>query len=132
MAPRLLIADDNRSFRRYLSQIAEDMGWAVTEAENGAQLVDNLFGAERYDLVFLDILMPEMDGIEAVMRLHGAPRKTPICFVTGESSLYALTARLISESNDFSVIGVLTKPVGIKEVQAIMQSVPLDHPDTPA
>ena len=61
---RLLLADDNAVNQRLAVRLLEKRGHAVTVAANGRQAVEAL-GAGRFDVVLMDVQMPEMDGFEA-------------------------------------------------------------------
>ena len=67
-AVKALIADDTKINRDVLSKLLTDLGAEVLEAENGEQAVE-LVHAHRPDIVFMDIRMPQMDGIQAAQRI---------------------------------------------------------------
>ena len=69
MAKQVLIVDDALFMRNLLRDIFETAGWeVVAEAENGQQAVDQ-FSAHQPDLVTMDIVMPEMGGIDAMKKI---------------------------------------------------------------
>ncbi|MEM9061106.1 MAG: response regulator [Pseudomonadota bacterium] len=126
MAERLYIADDNDAFRTYVRRVAEGVDWEVTECPNGFDLMQALSDADSADLIMLDITMPEMDGIETVLKLRENETRSPICFVTGGPSVHAMTARLIAEADDFDIVGVLTKPISVDELLSVLDRVRRD------
>ena len=65
---KLLIIDDERGIRNTLREILADEGHEVDVAENGKQGLE-MAQAKAYDLIFSDIKMPEMDGLEFLMKL---------------------------------------------------------------
>ena len=68
--PRLLVVDDAAIMRMRITGIAREAGWEiVAEATNGLEAVA-LYHQHRPDLVTLDIVMPELDGVEALRRLR--------------------------------------------------------------
>ena len=67
---RLLIIDDERGIRNTLKEILADEGYEVEVAENGKQGLE-MAQAKAYDLIFSDIKMPEMDGIDVLKALKG-------------------------------------------------------------
>ena len=84
---RILIIDDEEPIRFSLRGILEDEGYEVLEAataEEGLEVAD----AERPDLVFLDIWLPGMDGLEVAKKLrHEAHKQTPILMLTARDEL---------------------------------------------
>jgi CheY-like chemotaxis protein len=65
---RILIVDDNKINRMTLSRALADQGHDSATAENGREALERL-AAEAFDVILLDILMPEMDGYETLQRL---------------------------------------------------------------
>jgi class 3 adenylate cyclase len=71
---RLLVVDDNEANRDMLSRRLEREGYAVVTAANGRQALEQLaMGERRFDLVLLDIMMPELDGFAVLQRIRANP-----------------------------------------------------------
>jgi type IV pilus assembly protein PilB len=83
---RVLIVDDDRMIRMLVKLLLEKDGCEVIEGENGLHAVD-LARRERPDLIVLDLMMPEMDGFEAIGRLRReiALATIPVIVLTAES-----------------------------------------------
>jgi diguanylate cyclase (GGDEF)-like protein len=81
---RILVADDDMNVRLLTRQCLESEGMQVMEASNGHDALD-LFVRERPDLVFLDVEMPGMTGLEVCRRIRAMPQgeSVPIMIVTG-------------------------------------------------
>jgi adenylate cyclase len=70
---RLLVVDDNDANRDMLSRRLERQGYFVTPASNGREALDKL-ESQEFDLVLLDIMMPELDGFAVLQRIRANPR----------------------------------------------------------
>jgi response regulator NasT len=104
-ATRIVIADDEALIRMGLRAMLEDKGYRVVgEAGDGARAVD-LARKLRPDLVFLDVKMPEMDGIAAAARIQQT-RPTPVILLTAYSE-----RELVQQAQRSGVLAYLVKPV---------------------
>ena len=72
---RLLIVDDNATNRRILSMQAQSWAMAPTSIESPSEALRRIAGGEAFDVVVLDMNMPEMDGIELATRIRELGRK---------------------------------------------------------
>ena len=101
---KILIADDDAMVRTTVSKILEMFGHQVDTARDGKdvlQIVD-----DKYDVIILDINMPDMDGFETMDRLNDLNYDIPVLFLTGAGSMdYAVKAINLG-AYDF-----LTKPI---------------------
>ena len=82
---RLLIVEDEQHQRELYALELRDEGYEVLEASNGKEAVE-LVKKEKFDLVILDIRMPEMDGIEALGKILSRDKKIPIIIYTAYSN----------------------------------------------
>ena len=67
--PKMLIVDDETNIREFIRKYAEYEGYLVSEAQNGAQAIEKC-RQTTYDLIIMDLLMPEMDGFEAIRTIR--------------------------------------------------------------
>ncbi|WP_300556781.1 response regulator [Maricaulis sp.] len=118
--PSLLIADDKADFRTIVREVAEPEGWAVTECNNGAELMAALEVSDRPSCVVLDLVMPEMDGIETLMAFLGAESIPEIILVSGSDPVHLQTAEIILAERDVTLLATLRKPVPVRELRAAL------------
>jgi two-component system, NtrC family, nitrogen regulation response regulator NtrX len=83
---KVLIVDDERSIRRTLREILEFEGYAVEEASDGMEGLDQL-KAGTFDLVILDIKMPKMDGMEVLERIQILKPDVPVIMISGHANI---------------------------------------------
>lgn len=115
-AKRALIVDDSKSARAFLSRILEKYEVAVDTAESAEQAIDYL-NEHRPDVIFMDHLMPGMDGFQALQSIKNNPRTAmiPIMMYTSqEGELYLGQARALG------AIGVLPKQIKPADVSRVL------------
>ena len=83
---RLLIVDDVSLLRRGLREVFVEEGYAVEEAASGTEAL-SLLAVETFDVVLLDIQMPELDGVEVMRRVHGNFPGMAVIVMTAHASL---------------------------------------------
>ena len=88
---KILVCDDDQNVRLLTRQCLEAEDMQVVEAANGLEAID-IFVRERPDLVFLDVEMPGMTGLEACQRIRLMPQgeSIPIMIVTGSDGPVSL------------------------------------------
>lgn len=116
---RVLIAEDNVINQRLLLAYAERMNLIADLAENGRIALD-LFSPGRYDLVLMDIAMPEMDGIEATRRIRN---KWPVESIPPIIALTAHVADAIEdEAHSVGIDAILSKPIPFLDLKTALIS----------
>lgn len=81
---RVLVVDDEPVNRFYLTAVFERYGWQITEAKNGREAVEMAL-SQDFDLVLMDVSMPEMDGMQATRRIKAEKPNLPVIAVTAHS-----------------------------------------------
>ncbi|WP_289138624.1 response regulator [uncultured Brevibacillus sp.] len=115
---RFFIADDDPAIRFMLTQIIEDadLGEVCGEAEDGSQIDSNFLAWKQADILLIDLLMPNRDGIETVRQLNGYPGK--IVMISQIE-----TKELIAEAYSYGIEYYVTKPINRLEVVSVLQKV---------
>ncbi|TRZ83587.1 MAG: DNA-binding response regulator [Actinobacteria bacterium] len=108
---KLLFIEDDDHIRTALRLALEDEGYAITEAVDGITGL-KAFDLDSFDLVLLDLRLPDLSGFE-VCRLLRAKSLVPIIIVTAQTDTHDLVAGLEAGADDY-----VTKPVIAKELAA--------------
>ena len=110
MAMKILIIDDERSIRNSLKEILADEGYDVDVAENGAQgcaMVEK----EKYSVIFCDIKMPEMDGMEVLDRLAEMGVDSAVVMISGHGDINTAVECIKKGAFDF-----IQKPLDLNRI----------------
>ena len=102
MHDKILIVDDDPNIREVLSVLLSSEGFDVDEAENGKMAVEKIYNDQPVDLMILDIMMPEMDGVEVCgkVRQHS---QVPVLFLTAKSQDQDKVEAYTNGGDDFLV-----------------------------
>jgi DNA-binding NtrC family response regulator len=107
---KILIVDDERAIRRALREILEFEEFEVDEAENGKIGLD-MAKAENYDIIFCDIKMPEMDGMEVLDGLQKANVESPVIMISGHGNIETAVVAIKKGAFDF-----IEKPLDLNRI----------------
>ena len=84
--PAILLADDEESLRRALSMILEAAGFRCLVASDGVQAID-IVARDKPDLAVLDVMMPKLDGFEAIERIRAIDPEIPILMLSAKADI---------------------------------------------
>lgn len=116
-ARTVLVADDNDDTRRVVRWMLEQKGYAVIEAADGRQAVTAAI-SHRPDLILMDLVMPVVDGFEAVrqVREHEALRGVPVVAMTGRDA-----AASRDRAEDMGFNQYLSKPLDFLRLNVVIE-----------
>ena len=109
---KILLADDEKELSRAIATILKYSNYEVDIVFNGKEAIDKV-KENIYDLIILDVMMPVMDGIQALKEMRKDNIKTPIMLLTAKAQIDDKVEGLDSGANDY-----LTKPFDKKELLA--------------
>ena len=109
---KVLVVDDERAVRNSLRRAFTMAGYDVAEAEGGQSAVA-LLAQSSPDIVVLDVLMPDVDGLEVCRRMRAAGDRTPVVMVTARETVADRVAGLDAGADDYVV-----KPFDLDELLA--------------
>ena len=113
---RLLIAEDDRDISKALVMILEKNNYSVDSVFNGKEAYEYAV-SDNYDGIILDIMMPELDGIEVLTKLRSERISTPILLLTAKAEVDDRVAGLDAGADDY-----LAKPFAISELLARLRA----------
>lgn len=119
----ILVIDDEEAVRRSFELALEDTPYNVTTVDCGEKGVKEVVNG--YDLVFLDLKMPGMNGVETLTKIREFSARLPVYIVTAFHKEFLTELNVVKEKNlEFQL---LRKPIGSVEIQTLVESV-LDKP----
>jgi signal transduction histidine kinase/ActR/RegA family two-component response regulator len=125
---RVLVAEDNVVNQKVIRLLLEKRNHSVCVVSNGVEVLDRL-AAERFDMLFLDLQMPELDGMETCQRIRAAEKETGI-----HLPIVALTAHAMNSDRErclqAGMDGYLSKPIQVAELAAALRTVPVTDAET--
>lgn len=110
MEPLILVVDDEEGIRESLSGILEDEGYAVITADSGEEAI-KILREKTPDLVFLDVWLPEMDGIETLQEIKALKKDAPVIMISGHGNIEVAVKATRIGAYDF-----LEKPLSLDRV----------------
>lgn len=107
---KILLADDEQRIHSIVSRIADDEGYELVSAYDGAQVLE-VFEAEAPDLVILDVMMPRMDGFQVCRKLRERGAIVPVIFLSAKGDIVDKGVGFDAGGDDY-----LVKPFGSDEL----------------
>jgi two-component system phosphate regulon response regulator OmpR len=114
---RIMVVDDDGRLRELLNRYLTEQGFSVRAVAEGSDM-NRWLVRERYDLIVLDVMMPNEDGLSICRRLRGAGDKTPIIMLTAKGDDVDRIVGLEIGADDY-----LSKPFNPRELVARIQAV---------
>jgi CheY-like chemotaxis protein len=116
-ALRILLAEDNIINQKVILRMLNKLGYRADVSANGLEVLAAL-ERQPYDVVLMDVQMPEMDGIEAAKKIHEKWSARPRIIAITAYALQGDREKCIAAGMD----DYITKPVKIEELQAVLAS----------
>jgi DNA-binding NtrC family response regulator len=114
---QILLIDDERAIRRALREILEFENCQVQEAESGVQALQ-LLEQSSFDLIFSDIKMPHMDGIELLDQIKKKNLETPVVMISGHGNVETAVGAIKLGAFDF-----IEKPLDLNRILVLLRQV---------
>ncbi|MGA9883418.1 MAG: sigma-54 dependent transcriptional regulator [Candidatus Acidiferrales bacterium] len=112
---KILVVDDEPSIRKYLQTLLEVEGFAVETISSGKEALQKIGSGERPDFVILDVLMPEIDGVETLRQLMQIDRSLNVIMLSCSNEV-----NTVVEAIRIGALDYLTKPFEKPELEAAL------------
>ncbi len=113
--PRILVVDDEPSVLSLFARVFEKDGFEVCTESDGASALD-VISKQSPDLAMLDVLLPDMTGLELFRRVQQCDAKLPVVFITGGGS-----SDTAIEAMQMGALDYLVKPLDLSQVRAVVK-----------
>ena len=113
---RVLVVEDDVEVQEFLLRVLREAAWAPDAAADGQHALDAL-ASGSYDLVVLDVGLPDMDGFEVCRRLRGRGDRTPVLVLTARNAVNDRVRGLDAGADDY-----LAKPFAVSELLARLRA----------
>ncbi len=117
---KILIIDDEEMIRKMLRQALENHSYEVFEAENGYKGLDVCY-KESPDLIITDLIMPDMEGLETIHRIHREMPTIKIIAISGGSRI--ISKDFLKIAKTLGAEYCLEKPIILKELLDIISKI---------
>jgi DNA-binding response OmpR family regulator len=125
MSKRILVIDDEEAIRKLFRLVFEDTEYQLDTAESGEKGIEKAQDT-KYDLIFLDLRMPGLDGVQTLRELRKMDADVPVYIVTAFHSEFV--DQLKSAADDGIDFEILSKPIGSDQILLLARSV-LEGPE---
>lgn len=116
---KLLIVDDDTAFRELVTTVAHELDYTVMGIGDGTE-VDKTELAFRPDVILIDMVMPQIDGIEVLRKLLDRDVDARMIFVTGHSPTFLKAAEALATANGLERIETIAKPFELAELRRVL------------
>lgn len=114
---KLLLVDDDSQLLSTIAKFLQDVGHTVDLATSGEDALQ-LLSLSKFDVIFLDWLLPGISGRDVCTKFRASGGQTPIIFLTGKDDINSLEEALDSGADDY-----INKPFDIRELNARLKSI---------
>jgi DNA-binding NtrC family response regulator len=118
--PRLLVIDDEQEIANLVKQSGESIGFQISSANSGKVLF-KIPPDEVPHAIVLDLIMPDMDGIEALENLAASHSQAIIILMTGYQETYLKMADRLGSAKGLRILGTIAKPFGVDAMEKLLR-----------
>jgi DNA-binding NtrC family response regulator len=120
--PTILVVDDNQDLLNTFAMILKRRGYSVQTAVNGVNAIDK-FKDQTFDVTLMDIVMPEMNGVDAFKKIKEIQPGAPVILMTAYSD-----EELLQSAREEGAHQIIHKPIKIDELLTLINEAASDQP----
>jgi len=119
--PCIIIVDDDPTITDYVTEVSLELGFHAIQATSGKEFF-TLVSENTPNAIVLDVVMPDMDGLEVIEQLANRNISTSIILMSGYQEQYLDIAESLARARGLNVIGTLRKPFTPSELSAMLNT----------
>ena len=120
--PLILIIDDELDMAEFVGEIAESRGFDVLISTSAIKF-QQMYKSKQPSVIVMDIVMPDMDGIELIGWLADNSSTTPIILMSGYNPFYLEMTEKLGKRKSCNIVGTLIKPFTSEELDVLLQQI---------
>jgi len=117
--PEVIIIDDDTQLAEMLAEVGEMAGYKTLVFTEARKFLEHQKSA---DIIFLDLTMPDIDGIEVINELGNMKNKAALVLMSGFDKDILQASQQLAREYGLNVIDILTKPMNISDVSRILEN----------
>ncbi len=117
----LLVIDDEPDIARFIGTVAEGLGYEVTVTTEADQFID-AYNEKNPDVIVVDVVMPNIDGIELVKYLAQAGCSARVLVISGYTERYLDNTKTLGEAFGLNSITAMRKPIELNQLEAFLSA----------
>lgn len=117
----LLVIDDEPDIGRFIGTVAEGLGYEVTVTTEADKFID-AYNEKNPDVIVVDVVMPNIDGIELVKYLAQAGCDARVLVISGYTERYLDNTRTLGEAFGLASITAMRKPIELTQLEAFLSA----------
>lgn len=118
---RLVVLDDETSMGGLVCDVADNMGWQARHYAHASEFISN--SADNMDALVLDLMMPDVDGVEMIRLLAGMQSKVPLILISGVDKSVLHSAQELAFEHKLNIVGTLQKPFLPHELRNMLSNI---------
>jgi len=123
--PEISIIEDDIQFAEMLAEIGKMAGYEVIIFTEAGKFLDqySLNDYQETDIIFLDLTMPDIDGIEVITELANRQSKVMLVLMSGFDMQILISAQQLAQEYGLNVVESLTKPMDVGHVMKLLEKI---------